>query len=226
MKLKEKINNEINSNEGFVIMKKLWQNKRYRSVFWLILYFIFFFVIISSLRTSYQNQPVNPETTNRVINVSEILTQLDDYSYEITLNTDTVLINGKVVDNTNTFVYENENYTIVGNNIYLEQNSNLIKADLTDDIVIPINKIMVNEIEKYIQDSTPIGSQDVATYNLSLSNMIEGETISFAINFYGEDKIEKIELDFSEYIKLKELEYEEYILTIKLGDENNDNSSR
>lgn len=226
MKLKDKINKELNSNEGFVIMKKLWQNKRYRSIFWLILYFIFFFIIISSLRTSYQNSPVDPDTTNPGINASEILDKLNDYTYEITLNNDKILITGEVVDNTNTFIYNNENYIIVGNNVYLERNSNLVKVDLTDDTIIPINKIMIDKIESYVADLIPVESQDGVKYNLSVSDIIEDEIIDFTIIFYGEEELDKIDLDFSDYIKLKGLEYEEYILTIKLGDENNDNSSR
>lgn len=231
MKLKEKINKELESHEAFVIMKKMWQNKRYRSIFWLILYFIFFSIIVTSLRNNYSNQTNNPAptnpTTNVSLNVSKSLEKLDDYSYEIILNDNQSLIVGQLKDNTNTFVYNNKNYIIVGDNIYLENKSTLTKVDLTknSDILIPINKITLDEIEEYIKNLEFIENEDSVVYNLSLSNIFENEAVGFSITFYGKEEIEIIELNFNDYVKSKELKYDQYILTIKIGGEDNERNA-
>lgn len=230
MKLKEKINNKIDNNEVLSVMKALWTNKRYRSVFWLILYFIFFSIIIMSLRSNYSSQPVDPEplepSTNISLNVSEDLSKLENYNYEILLN-GYRLITGEVKDSTNTFVYNNKNYVVVGDNIYMENKSILTKIDLTknSDLIIPVDKITIDKLENYIKDLESIKYEESIQYNVSMSNIFQEETIDFNIIFYGKNKIEIIELNFNNYIELKELKYDKYVLTIKIGDDNNDNNS-
>lgn len=225
MKLKERINKEIESNEGLSLLKSLWSNKRYRSLFWLILYFIFFTIIIVSARNDYSNLeenelPKEPDI-NISLNIDESLQNLRDYSYEILLNEEESLIIGEVKDNTNTFVYDNENYIIVGNNIYLENELTLTKVDLLEnsDLIIPIDKIDIENILNYIKGVEPIKSGHSIKYNISMSNIFEEETISFVITFFGKDKVENVKLDFTDYVKYKGLEYEQYVLTIKLGKE-------
>ena len=224
MKLKEKISNELNSHEGFVILKKLWQNKRYRSIFWLLLYFIFFAVIISSIRTSYNESPVKePIATN--LNVVEVLNSMNEYSYEIFLNKEQSIITGEVKDNTHTFTYQNKTYTIVANNIYLEQNGNLIKVDLSKELHIPIEAIALDKLDDYIVDKDSIKTTDSVQYNLENISNNGDEPFNLGIIFYGKDTIEKIEIDFSDYVKNKNLDYEQYLFTIKLGDEKDDSNS-
>lgn len=225
MKLKEKINKEINSHEAFVIMKKLWQSKRYRAIFWLILYFIFFAIVLTSLRSSYQNQPeVSNPTSN--LDIVESL-KLEEYDYEILLNEES-LIKGQVINNTNTFVYKDQNYIIVGDSVYLEKGVDLVKSDLTEnsELIIPVNKIMLDKISQYVENKTPEKLEKAIKYSLNMSSLLEGETAEFTVWFYGDTTIEHIDLNFNEFVELKELEYEQYILTIKLGDDNSDNSSR
>lgn len=222
MKLKKKIKEEINSNEGFVIMRDLWNNKRYRSIFWLILYFVFFAIIITSLRGRYQNQP---QVSNKSsLDIVESL-KLDEYTYEILLNEEP-LINGKVENNTNVFTYKDESYVIVGDNVYLEKGSDLIKTDLIkeSELIVPVNKIMLDKIGNYIENKTSEKLDKGVKYTISLSNLLEEETLDFAMYVYGDSKIERIELNLNELAQLKELEYKQYILTIKLGDETNDNN--
>lgn len=226
MKLKEKINKKIDDNEALSLMKSLWQNKRYRSIFWLILYFIFFTVIITSMRSNYQNMQVDQpsEPTNVSLNVEKSLQSLNDYSYELILNDNESIIVGEVSDNTNKFVYNGKNYIIVGENIYLEKGSNLIKADFTKDknFIVSLNKIMIEEFNSYIKDLEPITDEDTVKYKLNFLDS-NNEKINFDATFYGKEKIEKLELNFNEYIKEKQLDYEEYVLTIKIGDVANDN---
>lgn len=224
MKLKEKISNELNSHEGFVILKKLWQNKRYRSIFWLLLYFIFFALIISSIRTSY-NEPTIQEPIETNLNVVETLNNMKDYSYEIFLNNDQIIITGEVINNTHKFIYKDKTYTIVGNNIYLEQNGNLIKTDLSKELYVPIETITLDKLDDYIAQKEAIKTADCVQYNLENSDIIENETFNLGIIFYGKESIDKIEIDFSDYIKNKNLEYEQYLFTIKLGDEKDESNS-
>jgi len=224
MKLKKKINEELNNIEAFVIMKKLWKNSRYRSIFWLILYFIFFAVIISSIRSGYSEQP-NQEPVKNNLNVVEVLNNIQDYSYEILLNDDQSIIVGEVKDNTHTFVYDNKNYTIVGTNVYLEQNSNLIKTDLTKKLYIPIEKITLDKLDDYILNQESIKNVENIQYNLKNSDIIENQNIDFSIIFYGTETVEKIEIDFTQYVKTINTDCNQYILTIKIGDDQNDDSN-
>ena len=224
MKLKQKINEELNSHEGFVIMKALWKNKRYRSIFWLILYFIFFALVMTSVSSRYRNQPEILESSR--LDIVESL-KLKDYSYEILLNEES-LIKGKVENYTNTFVYRNQSYVVVGDNVYLEKGLDLIKADLTKnkELIIPINKIMLDRLRQYIEGITPEKLEEALKYNISVSNLIDSETVYFTISFYGNSKLERIVLNFNEFAELKGLEYEQYILTIKLGDIKKDKSDK
>ena len=220
MKVKEKINKEIESNEALSLLKGLWDNKRYRSIFWLILYFIFFFVVIMSFETNPENKPTNTTSPEDILNVSESLQNLDNYSYEIFLNDDKSLVVGSFSNNINSFTYNNKDYMIIGDNIYLEDKMTLTKVDLTtnSDLIIPLNKITIDKIEEYIKDLEPSISQDMVSYSLSVSDILKDENLDFKINFYGNNKVEKIKLDFNEYVKLKEFDYEQYILIIKIGD--------
>ena len=217
MKLKERINKEIESNEGLSLLKKLWKNKRYRSLFWLLLYFIFFAIIIASARSNYQSleKPSEENKTEESVSVkiSESLENLDNYSYELLLN-DEILLAGQVQDNTNTFIYEDKNYMVVGNNIYLENELNLTKVDL--EFIIPITSVEVEDILKYIKDIEPISNRLNEEYSVSMSNVFESENINFDIIFTENESNTFITIDFSNYIKYKQLEYEQYILTIKL----------
>ncbi|MBE6152060.1 MAG: hypothetical protein E7165_01945 [Firmicutes bacterium] len=216
MKLKEKINKEIEDNEALSLLKGLWVNKRYRSIFWLIIYFIFFFVVITSFRMDYNEQNNNLNKQDENINVSEFLQTLNNYSYEISLNGGNPLIMGNVTSNINSFTYNGDNYIIVADSVYLENETTLTKVDLTQntDLIIPLNKITIDKIEDYIKDLEPISKDGKVSYNLNINDIFEMEEVTFVINFYGK---EKIELDFSDYAKQKDLNYEEYIITIRIG---------
>lgn len=222
MKLKEKINKTIEENDALSFMKGLWDNKRTRSSFWLIIYFIFFFVIISSMRGAYQEQPINTDNPNSTLNISDSLAKIDDYSYEILLNNKSLLV-GNVKDNTNRFNYNEKNYIIVADSIYLEKDLNLTKVDLTKekDLFVPINKIMLDDIEDYIEGIDSVQGEGYIQYSINASKIFEETDEKIIIKFYGKNEIDKIELDFIDYIKSENYEYENYVLTIKLGDENN-----
>ncbi|MBE6138191.1 MAG: hypothetical protein E7173_00410 [Firmicutes bacterium] len=224
MKLKKKISDELNNVEAFVVMKKLWQSPRYRSIFWLIVYFIFFAIIISSLQVSYKKQD-NKGSIGSTLNVTEVLNNMKDYSYEILLNDEQSIIVGEVKKNFHTFAYDNEQYSIVGDNIYLEQNDNLIKTDLTSKIYIPIQKITLDKLDDYVIGQENIKSKDKIQYNLKNSDIIDNQNIDFSMTFYGTATIDKITLDFSQYVKSINADYDQYILTIKVGDINHDDNN-
>lgn len=236
MKLKEKISDKLNNNETFSLIKELWGNKRYRSLFWLGLYFIFFFVIIVSSRSNY-SEPLDSQTPENnpnidiVLAVEEYMNDLDEYDYEISLNKDDILITGNVKNDTNTFTFNKKNYVIVADSIYLENGTNLIKTDLTknSEIIIPINKITINQIKNYIRniESTDIIKQDsiyTVKYNLPLSNVLDSEEGNFNLSINYSTKLESIEIDLTDYIISKNMKYDNYILTIKILDNKDEGS--
>lgn len=221
MKLKEKIKN----NDAFILIKSLWDNKRSRSILWLGLYFIFFFVIITSLRNDYNSyKEQSPSLESYADTVLTEIGTLEQYSYELLLNGENI-INGKIKNNSNTFVYNGKDYIIVGDNVYLEKNSDLIKVDLTiiEEMIIPLNKIIINNIKQYIKDLVPIeavAKDDILEikYEVSLNKILDLSEGTFNMIFYKKDNIEKIEIDLSDYAVRNNLNYDKYIIEIKLGE--------
>lgn len=55
----KKTKEKINSNEYVILFKKMWDNKRYRSILILVIYFIFFGIIIGVTRENYKNTEIN-----------------------------------------------------------------------------------------------------------------------------------------------------------------------
>lgn len=227
MKLKDKIKNKVDNNEALSLIKTIYNNKRYRSLLWMGLYFIFFAIIIVSLRSNYSEisntDQSNYPNNNVGLNVEETLGKLNNYSYEILLN-DEEIITGSYKNGTNTFILDDKNYLIVADNVYLENEMTLTKVDLTEttDLIIPINKITLNKLKEYIDDIEPIkeNSDDVSQikYNLRLNTILDIEDGYFELVFYGRDTIDYINIDLTDYVTTDNLEYENYILTIKLSD--------
>lgn len=222
----KKTKEKIKQNEYVVFIKKIWDNKRYRSLLILALYFIFFFIIITGLRSSYQeNQNMdNNESNNNYFsfeNLKEEYNNLRDYSYEIFVNEGS-LIKGKIENGVNNFEYMNEQYTIINDNIYKEEEENLKKIELTEeDIILTIvDKVMLNNLVDYVSSLNKSGviNEDSFALDFEVPNsyflLEEDQFVKISIVGSTITKVDEIIVDLTEYKK------ESYVIKVKVSDIN------
>ena len=201
----KKTKEKINKNEYVVLFKKVWANKRYRSLLILFLYFIFFGLILGSARSNYKNMDYVPkEEKKEEVTVVEKMSSWnnydDDYSYKIVVNDKevaTCAINDGIV---NLFVSD-KNYTIINNNIYLNKNDDLKKINKIDDLElsIPIAKLHVKNILDYL-GSLEIDSykENSVSYYVPISYFIDEREGNILIEVVGDTKLEEIIIDYPE----------------------------
>lgn len=217
--MKKKLKDKISNNETFLFIRGLWDNKRYRSILFLGLYFIFFFLIISTLRDNYRDNQDLVDTQEETIVLSEVVkkqyNELNSYNYTININ-DKQTIQGNIESTFNSFSYNNRNYTIILDNVYLENNNDLKKVDINKNskVIVPIELLMPNKILDYIVDLTPIEEIGEDNYKLTYQILSDyfgiDDTHSFNVFISGDSKIREIILDLSEYAN------EDYIVKISL----------
>ena len=147
----KKTKERINQNEYIVFIKNMWANKRYRSLLILMVYFIFFFILITGLRGSYQDNDNNTNNSFSYDSIKEEYNNLTNYSYEIFINEEAIIV-GNLDNNLNNFVYNNKNYTIINDVIYEEDDDNLKKVDLTNKNIVftMYDKLMLKDLVNYI----------------------------------------------------------------------------
>lgn len=220
----KKTREKISQNENFILMKKLWDNKRYRSLLILGLYFVFFFVVISALRNGYQaNENMdNNKTNNNFVSaetIKEHYNNLKDFSYRVLLNNE-LLIEGNVKDSINNFSYKKQEYTIILDNIYEKDDEDLKKIESLDseELIIPINKIMINNIINYVMDieiTKELNNDGYEVYyDIPLSYFLIDEDGFAKVCVSGHEQIEKVTIDLTDYKK------EIYSISIIIGDNN------
>lgn len=216
----KKTKEKINQNEYVVFIKKMWANKRYRSLLILMLYFVFFFVIITGLRDSYN---VDENTTNYFSfdKIKEEYNNLTSYSYEILINEESIII-GNMDNSLNNFVYDGKKYTVINNVMYEENDDSLKKVDLTNaDLVLSIfDKLMLDDLVNYI---SPLNKSGVINENSFVLDYevpntyfsIEEEDI-IKVSILGDtmNKIDEVIINLTNYEK------EEMIIKMKVSDKN------
>ena len=200
-KTKEKINN----NEYVILFKKLWANKRYRSLLILFLYFIFFGLIIGSVRSNYKNMEDYPiEDKKEEFSIVEKMTSWDnynsDYQYKIIVNDKEEAI-CNIKDGIVNLTVNDKNYTIINNNIYLNKNDDLKKMNKIDDlkISIPIIKLNIKNIMDYLK-TLEIDSyeENNINYYVPTSYFVDGEEESVSVEVVGDTNLEKIIINYPE----------------------------
>lgn len=206
-KTKEKINN----NEYVIIFKKLWGNKRYRSILILVLYFIFFGVIIGVAHSNYQDYELNDvNDSNQEITVLEKMTEWnnyqDNYSYKIFSN-DLEICQVLVEDGVVNFKVDDKDYVIINNNIYLKKNEDLKKVNKISNINIdiPVEKLNVEDIMNYVKSIEVDSYTDNSIkYQIPSSYFIDDLEDNIFIEVVGFDNLEGININYKEdIIKLK-----------------------
>lgn len=200
-KTKEKINN----NEYVILFKKLWANKRYRSLLILFLYFIFFGLILGSARSNYKNMDNLPkEEKKEEVTIVEKMSSWDnyndDYSYKIIVN-DKEIATWAINDGIINLAVDDKNYTIINNNIYLNKNDDMKKVNKIDnlELSIPIAKLHVKNILDYL-GSLEIDSykENSVSYYVPMSYFIDEREDNILIEVVGNTKLEEIIIDYPE----------------------------
>lgn len=218
----KKTKEKINQNEYVILIKKIWDNKRYRSLLVLVLYFIFFFVIIVGLRSTYQNNENNNDSMIFSFKaLEEKYSSLQDYIYSVSVN-DILVIEGELKENINSFKYNNENYTVINNNFYKEKNQNLEKIDLEelDELILIIDKIKLGKFINYLSSLNYSEVIDDNYYKLdfelpnSYFSIEEEGNIKASISGESNNELDEIIIDLTAYKK------EMYIITVKVSDIN------
>lgn len=219
----KKTKEKINQNEYIVFIKNMWENKKYRSLLILIMYFIFFFIIITGLRSMYQDSDIDNNSFS-FENIKEEYNNLTNYSYEIFVNEESIIV-GNLDNSLNNFTYDNENYTIINNVMYKEKDDILEKVDLpNDDLILSnFNKIMLDDLVDYISNLNKSGVINGDSFELDFDVPYTYFSIDkqgyFKVNIFGNTitRVDKVTIDLSEF---KE---EKYILTVEIGESNDRN---
>ena len=201
----KKTKEKINSNEYVILFKKMWDNKRYRSILILVIYFIFFGIIIGVTRENYKNteingsgdsskQPTIIEKKNNWNNYEK------NYQYIITLN-DEKIADVKVDDGIINLNVNNKEYIVINNVIYQNKNDDLKKVKEIPNLKIslPITKLNIREIMNYLKDLEASNyTENAIKYQISSSYFIDNTEENIDVEVYGYDNLEKIVINYQE----------------------------
>lgn len=205
-KIKEKINK----------FKQFWANQRYRSFILLGLYFVFFLILSIGFRTA--KPLINLNENNQSFDSKTIVSNLEnfikqDYEYQIQINNQYDIF-GKVENGTNSFFYQDKQYTIIYKKLYVNENDTLNLASSFLDTTLNIEDIMVDRIiEKIKQGTLSDDKQTDSKFELlyyidSLDVSSNGELGAMEIILKGTSEVvEQIEIQVKNdtyIIKIKE----------------------
>lgn len=163
----------INLNEKN-IFKKFWYNKKLRAIVFLIFYIIFFVVIISGLRHSYDNNTFETEKNENSV-ASKPISNIDNYDYIFAFSGEkNVIIIGKRFENKYSFSFNDKNYYQENGKILEINNNNLI--DATIDFDFDLSLFHTDKIAKLIEKSKLSSryveeNYKVKIYSISVSDL-------------------------------------------------------
>ena len=216
--MKKKLNDETDSN-SLVFIKKIWGNKRYRSILFLGLYFVFFFIIITNLKEGYNNNQKQIDNKENIV-IGDILrkqyNELGRYNYIISINNDEI-ITGSIDDSYNEFSYNNHDYMIIFNDIYLKNDDDLKKININRNskVKVPIESLMPDKIISYVinQEPTYEGGKEIYKIIYSIPGTYFGidDEYEFDVTINGDSKIREVELDLTGYVN------EDYVIKIEMN---------
>lgn len=210
-----------NTKELFSKFKEIWKNKRYHALIILLIYFIFFGVVLSSIH------PNSSSNTSMIKTNLEKYELMDEYKYDvkITVDNDEFYMMG-YKDSLQNKLSINDNIYEIKNNLYYDTDNNLF--DFKDIYGIDINDFEPSDIVKYINIGT-IDSETKYTsgvikksyiiptmdfFSIYDSNIEEINYIddNIVIETYEEDYINKVIIDLTSYKKIKNIN--KYIIEI------------
>ena len=210
-----------NAKDLFNKFKEIWKNKRYHALIILLIYFIFFTVVLTSIRPNSNNN------TNILKTNLEKYEIMDKYKYEvnITVDNDNYYMIGYKDKLENKISIDDDIYDIK-DNLYYDDSNNVF--DFKSTYNINITDFEPDKIIKYInagnldsetnyksgilKKSYLIKTMDFLSIydsNIEEINPIDGDII---IETYEEDYINKVVIDLSSYMKIKNIN--KYVLEI------------
>ncbi len=201
----KKTKEKINSNEYVILFKKMWDNKRYRSILILVIYFIFFGIIIGVTRENYKNTEINDSgDSSKQPTIIEKKNNWNNYEknyqYIITLN-DEKIADVKVDDGIINLNVNNKEYIVINNVIYQNKNDDLKKVKEIPNLKIslPITKLNIREIMNYLKDLEASNyTENAIKYQISSSYFIDNTEENIDVEVYGYDNLEKIVINYQE----------------------------
>lgn len=201
----KKTKEKINSNEYVILFKKMWDNKRYRSILILVIYFIFFGIIIGVTRENYKNTEINDSgDSSKQPTIIEKKNNWNNYEknyqYIITLN-DEKIADVKVDDGIINLNVNNKDYIVINNVIYQNKNDDLKKVKEIPNLKIslPITKLNIREIMNYLKDLEASNyTENAMKYQISSSYFIDNTEENIDVEVYGYDNLEKIVINYQE----------------------------
>ncbi|MCI9435064.1 MAG: hypothetical protein HFI86_07345 [Bacilli bacterium] len=217
-------NEESKLKVYFRKFKKLWGDKRYKSIFILLLYFLFFIILFAFLNL---NKNVIDTNYKKTINFASYDTY--DFLANISINGYIYDIQGKRYKNKYDFIYGDQQFNLSFEDILKSDiDSNIINLfRYTPDLINNMleNSILVSE-KKIIADNTIVKeySLDIEKYlqilDYSLLSYNLNDKIVITVNELDK-QITKVELNLSNFYKNLEENYQEYKITINYSNLNN-----
>lgn len=201
----KKTKEKINSNEYVILFKKMWDNKRYRSILILVIYFIFFGIIIGVTRENYKNTEINDSgDSSKQPTIIEKKNNWNNYEknyqYIITLN-DEKIADVKVDDGIINLNVNNKEYIVINNVIYQNKNDDLKKVKEIPNLKIslPITKLNIREIMNYLKNLEASNyTENAIKYQISSSYFIDNTEENIDVEVYGYDNLERIVINYQE----------------------------
>ena len=183
----------------------MWDNKRYRSILILVIYFIFFGIIIGVTRENYKNTEINDSgDSSKQPTIIEKKNNWNNYEknyqYIITLN-DEKIADVKVDDGIINLNVNNKDYIVINNVIYQNKNDDLKKVKEIPNLKIslPITKLNIREIMNYLKDLEASNyTENAIKYQISSSYFIDNTEENIDVEVYGYDNLEKIVINYQE----------------------------
>lgn len=219
------MNDKSKLNKYFQALKKMWNNKKYRSLFILFLYVIFFTIIFILLFLGKENVEINYESKDSFENYDTY-----EFSVKININESIYDISGKRYNDQYQFNYNGQIYDM---NFFEIKNSDLDKNiinsfEYTPDFISNLvkNSKLISE-KKVIEDGRIIKeySLELDNYLLqidyNLTNYDNNDAIVIVVDEI-DDQVIKVELDLTNFYKYIDNVYQKYKIEINYSDLDND----
>lgn len=153
--------------------KEMRKDPRKKAITTLILYFIFFAVMFSILGivTLIEEKDSNKKSTDNFLEPLKFISNYS-YNYEITINDEKFIAEGKRYYNQEYIELNDEKYFIIGSNFFKLVDGNLETVD-ENPFVVDILKFRPDKIYEYINNSNEfISSNDSGQYALDLKKFL------------------------------------------------------
>lgn len=208
--------------EYYKKFKEFRADPKKKSLSLLIIYLIFFIFVFIYINSHNQvneelennNQKDNVEINGEIVNSYE-------YSYDITINNQVINIDGIYYEDKQTFNFDNTDYYIKDNKIYLDNDNSQENLDY------PLNKLNYNDISNFLSNyeyeskteykdnkikyEYIIDNQEIAKYfNQEITN--NGNT---SVIIYENNYIYQVDIDLSNYYNV-----DKYTITINYNNIN------